>query len=892
MKKILIISFLLTIVLLNSTVYVDQNGNGDFITIQEAINNSLTGGEIIVEEGTYDFTALDSNIDLTEDLYIHSRFDVNTPQNTYYIEHTTISAGANDTAIDIYGCDTNDFQIVIEGFSIKDGHYVNVSNRGHGVKAEGSNVALKLNYNYISDNTSKSRGAGINGISGDFEITNNKISQNTTTTQGGGIAIDSAVAIISNNEIYSNTSYYYGGGIGCFGSGNSYREYDVEILNNSIHDNISNRGGGIGITPDQQQYLIFDNDIFENETVNILDNGQVSFYAGGAGINISGNTHAINNRIVDNTSEYAGGGVVCGENETTNTIFDECLISENIATKGGGIYYESGEIDIVNCTIVNNNAYTSGGGIEMDAEFADPGDLELINPTIQNCILFDNQASGISNQINITSTAGIVDEVEIYYSCLDGNVNGISGDTSDLVYSNILGTDPLFVTTNDNYVLQMSSPCIDSGNHSLDYLDPDGTIADMGYKYYEQDVDNRNLSRNEWNWISFPRLRIDANEEALSWKVLTVLQPDLPSTITTIDGDPTSTGQTYDEVDFWDPINYTFDRVSGYKINCPSNDDLTLSVPGKRIEENTPVTLYTNQENWVGYFCENSSSPERALEGIWDDFQLVKHKDWAYCRLTPGGTVYKLLSSASVRPGFKYGQMAVIKMFRERDLVWNTDNALVTSHPESEIFTYDEKADYTPIYVELEEGSDATEVGVYVNSECKGFGIVTGDEAMIRVYLDETRDGGGEVEFVYYNGDRSQSTISSYSVYDADLKTMVKRKIDSRENRDFYNVSLRNDWTNEMTPKPKLSMNAYPNPFNPTTNISFFVPETEEASVEIFNIKGQKVKTLFNGVAHSGKNMLVWNGVDGSNQAVGSGIYFCRISTTKDKSSKKLMLLK
>ncbi len=472
------------------------------------------------------------------------------------------------------------------------------------------------------------------------------------------------------------------------------------------------------------------------------------------------------------------------------------------------------------------------------------------------------------------------------------DINGISGDTSDIVYNNIIETNPLFVTTNDNYELQMSSPCIDTGNHSLDYLDSDGTIDDMGYKYYEQDVDERNLSGSEWNWISFPRLRIDANEEALSWRVLTILQPELPSTITTLDGITATSGQTYDIVNQWIPLNYTFDRVSGYKINCPSNDDLTLSVPGERIEEDTPIPLSATQENWVGYFCENSSSPERALEGIWDDFQLVKHKDWSYYRLTPGGTVYKLLSSASVRPGFKYGQMAVIKMFRERDLIWNTDNALVTSHPESEIFTYDEKADYTPIHVELEAGSDATEVGIYVNNECKGFGIVTEDKAMIRAYLDETRDGGGEIEFVYYNGGRSQNTISSYSVYDEELNVMVKRKIDSRENRDFYNVSLRKDGSSELIPKPELSMNAYPNPFNPTTNISFYVPETEKTSVEIFNIKGQKIKTLFSGVAHSGKNMLVWNGVDDSNQVVGSGIYFCRISTAKYKTSKKLMLLK
>ncbi|MFO7896105.1 MAG: T9SS type A sorting domain-containing protein [Candidatus Cloacimonadales bacterium] len=496
---------------------------------------------------------------------------------------------------------------------------------------------------------------------------------------------------------------------------------------------------------------------------------------------------------------------------------------------------------------------------------------------INNCIL-----TGSYNHIPLSS------HTTVSYSNIQGGYNGTG--------TNNINLDPQFEDPGNStdypetfgYGLTWGSPCIDAGDPNSP-LDPDDTIADMGCYYYHQIVDNRNFSGSEWNWISFPRLDVDASGNQLSGEVLSDLQPQLPSSIE-ID-DQEDIGQTYNGTN-WFPPNYTFDRVSGYKINCPYVTDLTLDVPGVRIEEDTPITLLTTQENWVGYFCENSSSPERALESIWDDFKMVRHKDWSYYRTQPGGTVYKLLTSSTVRPGFKYGEMAIIKMFRQQDLVWNTDNTIVLSHPESQAFTYEEKADYTPIHVELESGTDVLEVGVFVNNECKGFGIVTEDEAMIRAYLDDTRNVGGEIEFVYYNGGRSQNKVSSYSVYDRDLGAMVERKIDSRENRDFYNVSLRKDGSSEMGPKPKLSMSAYPNPFNPTTNISFYVSETEEARVEIFNIKGQKVKTLFNGVAHSGKNLLVWNGVDDSNQAVGSGIYFCRISVAKEKTSKKLMLLK
>jgi len=91
----------------------------------------------------------------------------------------------------------------------------------------------------------------------------------------------------------------------------------------------------------------------------------------------------------------------------------------------------------------------------------------------------------------------------------------------------------------------------------------------------------------------------------------------------------------------------------------------------------------------------------------------------------------------------------------------------------------------------------------------------------------------------------------------------------------------------------------YPNPFNPTTTISFELntENTEDTEIIIYNLKGQKVKTLdcgeslsttADGVGYS----ISWNGKDDSGKSVTSGIYFYKLKTENYSSTRKMLLLK
>ena len=84
----------------------------------------------------------------------------------------------------------------------------------------------------------------------------------------------------------------------------------------------------------------------------------------------------------------------------------------------------------------------------------------------------------------------------------------------------------------------------------------------------------------------------------------------------------------------------------------------------------------------------------------------------------------------------------------------------------------------------------------------------------------------------------------------------------------------------------------YPNPFNPETTISFDMTAPGTAKLDIYNVKGQLVKSLFDGVASSGRNSLIWDSTDNGGKAVTSGIYFYRLSTKNHKETRKMMLMK
>ena len=84
----------------------------------------------------------------------------------------------------------------------------------------------------------------------------------------------------------------------------------------------------------------------------------------------------------------------------------------------------------------------------------------------------------------------------------------------------------------------------------------------------------------------------------------------------------------------------------------------------------------------------------------------------------------------------------------------------------------------------------------------------------------------------------------------------------------------------------------FPNPFNPETSIKFAIASESQVQVEIYNLAGQKVKTLINERMNPGIYCYVWNGKDDSDKSVTSGVYFYKMKAGNYTSTKKMILLK
>jgi hypothetical protein len=84
----------------------------------------------------------------------------------------------------------------------------------------------------------------------------------------------------------------------------------------------------------------------------------------------------------------------------------------------------------------------------------------------------------------------------------------------------------------------------------------------------------------------------------------------------------------------------------------------------------------------------------------------------------------------------------------------------------------------------------------------------------------------------------------------------------------------------------------YPNPFNPTTQILFSLPNNERVSLTIYNLIGQKMAELVNGIMSAGSHVVTWNGKDSRGLQLPSGVYFYRLESPGFTAAKRMLMLK
>jgi len=95
------------------------------------------------------------------------------------------------------------------------------------------------------------------------------------------------------------------------------------------------------------------------------------------------------------------------------------------------------------------------------------------------------------------------------------------------------------------------------------------------------------------------------------------------------------------------------------------------------------------------------------------------------------------------------------------------------------------------------------------------------------------------------------------------------------------------DYAGARLPKTYLLAQNYPNPFNAKTSITYQVPNASDVKLEVYNLVGQRVATLVNGIQTAGHHSVTWDASGAS-----SGIYFYKLSAGDHTSMKRMALLK
>jgi hypothetical protein len=200
--------------------------------------------------------------------------------------------------------------------------------------------------------------------------------------------------------------------------------------------------------------------------------------------------------------------------------------------------------------------------------------------------------------------------------------------------------------------------------------------------------------------------------------------------------------------------------------------------------------------------------------------------------------------------------------------------------------TYDDLAMYG-----LEAGEDGS-LWMVNTQQRMVFNIDSGEFLAEVDWLETTPDngivGGGSSEEIVLSFNSEGLEQGSYEAY-------VKINHNAESEAVIIPVTLTVDGTSTGDDSPvavtELRGN-YPNPFNPVTTISFSLKHSEKVELTVYNVRGQKVKSLLNENLPAGSHKVEWNGTDSSDKRVSSGIYFYRMESESYTANKKMILMK
>ena len=689
-------------------------------------------------------------------------------------------------------------------------------------------------------------GTGLDAIS--TPLIENVIIENSHSYNGGGLSFFRTHGPVLNNVIIrNNVASAFGGGVFCYGGG-------ITMTNVTVTGN-QNMGGGQG----GGMMLAGTEGTLDNMT--ITNNTANGAHGGGIWTNGSGDDEPgwvmTNSLISGNHADQLGGGITFAWSHPTviNTV-----ISENTSYwGGGGVSGINSGFSLEGTTVSDNWTYSGGGGIFAfgPLESADPPVIEdcmitgnetgdgdgggillsdNLDAVINRTFVVNNQASGYIGGIDVMGTSATISNVTV-----SGNTSGGGGGIGISDNANVDITNSIvWGNTGTDLMLQNASV-------NVTYSDIQGGYNGMG---------NINADPNFVNTL--PAFPMDYGLQ-LDSPCIDAGTADLDQNgtddITDYLGDSPDMGAS--ETLNFGLTNFTLESsfvspLSGSMLisadifgNIAANQVLA-KIKDVTTDELTEIELTESGGTWSGSWTpqtESFFSVDMEMEN--SDESLFYENVALFTSVGP------LNINVTGDLSVEQNAVAVLDFMVENNSQSQTVTNLSLSFLAESQECIQNMSGSTFQFDDLSSGESTESYNIIVatNDNC-GAGT--------SIVINANIASGGAV----YWEDSFALTIEALNVVQDNFPT-------------------------------KYSLGeAFPNPFNPTTKISYDLPNREFVSVDIYNLMGRHIKSLVSMIQDPGHRTIEWNATSDNGQPVSAGMYIYTIQAGNFMETKKMVLLK
>lgn len=324
----------------------------------------------------------------------------------------------------------------------------------------------------------------------------------------------------------------------------------------------------------------------------------------------------------------------------------------------------------------------------------------------------------------------------------------------------------------------------------------------------------------------------------------------------------------------------SIESIAFYIHNRPIHNLPNYNVRIKHTTASTP-TAHDN-----GPFESTTIIPSYApVNGTWDEITLSQPFHWNGVDNILIDTAFDLVPNYNAS-----GQVRIFNTANGYRYTWNDNssqvnvatNTLANYRPQL-VFTFVPEATQNPPQNLVAEAGDGVvhlswDAPVENEFTLEGYNVYRDGEMINTSFLTDTEFTDNNVEndvtYTYY-------VTAVYSEGESLPSNTVEATPGETSTDDISIIPL----------TTKLGNN-YPNPFNPSTTIQFDLNSSNNVKLEIFNIKGQLIKTLANNFFTAGRHYLNWDGKDNNGNQVSSGIYLYKMQSGDYANIKKMIMMK